>query len=78
MAMIEHSTFRCPRCGDLINLRIDMRDVCKIWCGGLNCAIWFTPLGNILTDDMAARLPDSYRLWDVFTPKKLKEKDITS
>lgn len=78
MAGIEHSSFKCPRCHKIINVRYDLRDVSKIWCGGVNCAFFFTPLGNILTDQMAATLPDSYRLSDVFAPKELCKKSPTN
>ena len=63
----DYSNHRCPRCYDTITVKdTPERDITKIWCGGINCAFYFTPDGRVLTNREADELPQSHRLSDVF------------
>ncbi len=66
MANLEFSQHRCPKCSDLVEMKYPARDVYKIWCGGINCALWFTPDGKILSDREAEKLSLTTRLEHVF------------
>lgn len=78
MAGIETSSFECPNCHAPIEVRAPERDVYKIYCAGWRCALWFTPLGKILSEKEAAEMPETTRLSDVFRQKHIvsPEKDI--
>lgn len=75
MAQLETNYFTCPKCRAKIKVGINLRDVSKVWCGGINCAFYFLPGGGILTEREAAKIPNSYRLWDVFSPRNLSQKE---
>lgn len=62
----EYSNYKCPKCGQYVTVRLRERDVTKIWCGGINCAFYFTPLSKILTERESRKLPVSYKLIDIF------------
>jgi hypothetical protein len=62
----EVSTWKCPNCKNDVVVRNHARDVTKLFCTGMNCALWFTPLGRIISDREAMQIPASHKLWDVF------------